>query len=71
MYFYIDQYVDKFRHECIEKRVWACSWGESFRGCGFSSYRFTDVDTTGDDTTGNGLHYLSDEEFLIFVLRYS
>ena len=66
MYFYIDQYVDKFRYECIEKRIWACSWGESFRGCGFRSYRFTD-----GDATGNGLHYLSDEEFLIFVLRYS
>ena len=56
-------YREKVMAECKEKGIWkiSTSWEEMFRKLGFSSYKFYNYNK----------HQLSDEEFLIFVLRYS
>ena len=66
MKFSIEPYIKTFKTDCIEKGIWHdTTYQECFNGLGFSSYKY-------GYGGGNRLpHYLSDEEFLIFVLRYS
>jgi len=68
MRFSISLYRDLFMADCTEKGIWGETWTEIFHKLGFSSYKFY-----GDTYCGYGgkWHYLSDEEFLIFALRYS
>ena len=58
-------YREKVMAECKEKGIWkiSTSWEEMFHKLGFSSYKFC-----GD---GGKWHYLSEDEFVIFALRYS
>ena len=63
MIFNINPYYDEFVADCMENGIWhGTTWEECFRGLGFSSYKYSrDI----------GLHYLSDDEFVIFILRFS
>ena len=62
MIFDIHPYCSAFVADFIEKGIWeGYSWTEIFHKLGFSSYKFYNYNK----------HQLSDEEFLIFVLRYS
>ena len=67
MIFKMGPYLDKFRADCKDKGVWRLdtTYQECFNGLGFSSYKYCGYEG------GNWLpHYLSDEEFVIFALRY-
>ena len=62
MIFDIHPYCSAFVADCIEKGIWeGYSWEGMFHKLGFSSYKFD----------GYNKHQLSDEEFVIFLLRYS
>ena len=63
-------YREKVMAECKEKGIWkiSTSWEEMFRKLGFSSHKFHGVSYKFD---GYNKHQLSDEEFVIFLLRYS
>ena len=61
MRFAMGPYLYKFRSDCIENGVWNKTKEEMFHKLGFSSYRYY----------GYNDHYLSDDEFVIFALRYS
>ena len=65
MRFNMKSYYDAVVADCKEKGIWGNwdEWEEMFHKLGFSSYKFY-----GYGDYGN---YLSDEEFVIFVLRYS
>ena len=64
MRFDINPYYGAFKADCKEKGIWeGYSWEEMFHKLGFSSYKFC-----GD---GGKWHYLSEDEYVIFVLRYS
>ena len=66
MRFSMGPYLFKFIEASIDKGVWADhTWEESFNGLGFSSYKYC-----GYEDSNNLPHYLSEDEFLIFVLRY-
>ena len=64
MRFDITPFRTKFRAAGIEKGVWSGHWIDAFRGCGFSSYKFYGHHESLP-------HYLSEDEFVVFVLRYS
>ena len=67
MRFGINPYYDAFVADCEAKGLWKIStWEECFKGLGFSSYKFD-----GYDDSQMSWHYLSDDEFVIFALRYS
>jgi len=61
-------YREKVMAECKEKGIWkiSTSWEELFHKLGFSSYKYC-----GYEDSNNLPHSLSDEEFVIFALRYS
>ena len=64
MRFNMNDYLEAVRDDCTEKGIWKDhSWVEIFHKLGFSSYKFC-----GD---GGKWHYLSEDEYVIFVLRYS
>ena len=63
MRFSISLYRDLFMADCTEKGIWGETWTEIFHKLGFSSYKFCSY--------GDKFHYLSEDEFLIFALRYS
>ena len=65
MRFCIVKYYDKLIQECKEKHIEHYTWNQIFTALGYTSY----VNYGYDD--GKGLpQYLSDEEFVIFALRY-
>ena len=70
MIFDIHPYYAAVRADCREKGIWkiSTSWEEMFRKLGFSSHKFHGVSYKFD---GYNRHQLSDDEFVIFVLRYS
>jgi len=67
MLFDMEPYLDKIRADCKDKGIWGgtswTTWTEIFHKLGFSSYKFCSY--------GDKFHYLSEDEFLIFALRYS
>ena len=65
MLFDMEPYLDKIRADCKDKGVWRLdtTYQECFNGLGFSSYKFCGY--------GDKFHYLSEDEFVIFALRYS
>ena len=67
MIFNINPYYGAFVADCIEHGIWhGTTWEECFRGLGFSSYKFD-----GYDDSQMSWHYLNDDEFVIFALRFS
>lgn len=69
MRFDINPYYDAFRDDCIEKGIWeGYSWMLCFHKLGFSSYEWLGYEYGISDLPP---HYLSEEEFVVFVLRYS
>ena len=70
MFFDINPYYDAFVADCEAKGLWrqGTTWEECFKGLGFSSHKFHGVSYKFD---GYNRHQLSDDEFVIFVLRYS
>ena len=68
MRFDINLYYGAFKADCKEKGIWeGYSWEEMFHKLGFSSYKYG----YGYKFDGYNRHQLSDDEFVIFVLRYS
>lgn len=64
MKFSMNDYFEAVMADCIENGAWYnMPWWESFKAMGFTSYHY-------DENNDRCPHYLSDEEFLIFVLKY-
>ena len=61
MKFNMNNYYAAFRADYMKHGCGGLSWKETFAIMGYKSYRYT----------GGTWHYLSKEEFVIFVLRYS
>ena len=59
MIFKMGSYISKFSVDYIEHGCSDLSWEETFAMMGYKSYSYEDYG-----------HYLSDEEFVIFALRY-
>ena len=51
----------RFQKDYLDHGCGGLSWEETFAIMGYKSYRYS----------GGTWHYLSKEEFVIFVLRYS
>ena len=65
MRFCIVKYYDKLIQECKEKNIAHESWFQVFTALGYTSYVYY-----GYDDGKNLPQYLSEEEFVIFALRY-
>ena len=57
----INPYNMRFQKDYLDHDCGLLSWKETFAIMGYKSYRYT----------GGTWHYLSEEEFVIFALRYS